>query len=392
MSGYETVRLFLRKSVPIGLVVVSTVAALLLGELLVRFALNPGDFLAVTTIDDPVLGHRIKPHSTGHDALGYRNPEVPEHANVIAIGDSMTYGVMAARNRSWPHQLGALLHEPVYNMALGGYGPLQYLHLARHEAKNLRPRLLLVGFYFGNDLIDAYRVAHQMPYWHSWRDAGSADGDGSEHRQAANTGQRKPFADLRDWLSSHSVFYNVVKVTLLARLALWEQERIASRVTPDRQMIWTDPSRDSVRTIFTARVSLSALDTRRPIVREGLRITKRVFTSLKSDADAQGMKLLVVLIPTKERAYCRYLKKSGGDIPDAFFRLCDVEEQVKKELMLFFATKSIAYVDVSLAMEEQIEKHLQIYPKNSDTHPEAAGYGVIARVVYDAVRRPEYAK
>jgi hypothetical protein len=382
--------LLLKKSIPFGLLVVSTGTALLLGELLVRFALNPGDFLAGTTIDDPVLGHRIKPYSTGHDALGYRNPEVPEHANVVAIGDSVTYGVMAARNRSWPHQLGALLHEPVYNMALGGYGPLQYLHLARHEAKKLRPRLLLVGFYFGNDLIDAYRVAHQSPYWQDWREVGKADRDISQYRHSANSEPRKLFADFRDWLSGHSVFYNVVKVTLLARLALWEQDRIASRVTPDRQMIWTDPSRDSVRTIFTPRVSLSALDTRLPIVQEGLRITKRALISLKSDADAQGVKLLVVLIPTKERAYCRYLKNSGSDIPDTFLRLCDVEEQVKRDLMRFFATRTIAYVDVSSAIEEQIEKHVQIYPKNSDTHPQAAGYGVLARVVYDAIRRLEY--
>src|SRR5262245_42445916 len=108
----------------------------MVSELLLRCVVNPGDFLFATLIDDPILGSRIKPQTTGHDALGFRNTEVPQSANVVAIGDSQTYGVSAGRDDSWPHQLGMLLSEPVYNMALGGYGPLQYLFLQSTKQRN----------------------------------------------------------------------------------------------------------------------------------------------------------------------------------------------------------------------------------------------------------------
>jgi len=391
LSGYGRVRFLFRKSIPVGLILISTVVALLFGELLVRLTVNPGDFLPATLIADPALGTRIKPHTTGHDALGFRNPEVPERADLVAIGDSMTYGYGAAGIDSWPRQLGILLQEPVYNMALGGYGPLHYLYLAEHDAKRLRPRLLLVGFYFGNDLIDAYTAAYRNSHWHGWREAGSLDGGESKLPPIDAAEPKKLFAGLRDWLAKHSVLYSILRVTVLPRLTLWEQDRMASQA-PDRRMRWIDPSVPSVRTIFTPGLRLSALDPQLPIVQEGLRITKRAFTALKNGANAQGVRLLVVLIPTKERAYCRFLKDSGERMPNALVRLCDDEERVKEDLVQFLVASMIAHVDVTGAMEEQIRKHIQIYPTDSDSHPRSKGYGVIARAVFDAVRRQQHEK
>ena len=88
---------------------------------------------------------------------------MPERAGIVGIGDSHTYGVDAARDDGWLHQLGVLLQEPVYNMAFGGYGPLEYLYLVEHEAKDVWPRLPRVGFYLGNDLVDASRTPTVKP-------------------------------------------------------------------------------------------------------------------------------------------------------------------------------------------------------------------------------------
>jgi hypothetical protein len=299
----------------------------------------------------------------------------------------MTYGVSASSADSWPAQLGRLLGEPVYNMGLGGYGPLQYLFLAEHEASKLRPQILVVAFYFGNDLVDAYRVARSTPYWRNWRVDDSAYAVEPEYERLWHEQPRKRFASLRDWLSRHSVLYSVVRVTVLPRVAAWERDRLSMDVTADHQMIWVDPSNPAVRTIFTPQLRLSAVDPQLPSVQEGLRITKRAFSSLKKSADAQRTQLLVLLIPTKERAYCRYLEDSGSRMPDALARLCAVEQQVKEDMLRFFEASSIAFVDVTGAMEEKIRNHVQIFPTDADAHPQANGYGVIARAVYDAVRR-----
>ena len=79
-------------------------------------------------------------------------------------------------------------------------------------------------------------------------------------------------------------------------------------------------------------------------------------------------------------------------MPASFLGACDAEEWIKEDLVRFFATRKIAYVDVRGAMEEQIRNHVEIYPATSDSHPQAFGYGVIARAVYDALRRQQHEK
>jgi hypothetical protein len=176
-------------------------------------------------------------------------------------------------------------------------------------------------------------------------------------------------------------------VAAIAAANSWEQDRIASQVTTDRKMVWSDPVNAAVRTIFTPQGTLSAMDLHRPIVQEGLRISKRAFASIKTAADAQGTKLLVVFIPTKERVYCRYLKDSGARLSDSFLTICELEEQIKRDLIRSFENTRTAYLDVTAEMEAQTLKHVEIYPRDSDGHPQATGYGVIARTIYDAVRR-----
>jgi hypothetical protein len=269
---------------------------------------------------------------------------------------------------------------------------LQYLYLAEHQARKLRPDTVLVGFYFGNDILDARRFAHQLPYWHGWRDA-TAQYDGeAEFRRAADAEPKKKFAAIRDWLSRHSVLYSIVRVTLLPRLALGEGDRLARGTPPDRQMLWSDPSMPTVRTIFTPQLRLSVLDPQLPGVQEGLRITKRAFASIRTRAEAHGMHLLVVLIPTKERAYCRYLKDMGSEMPATLIRLCEAEQLVKEELARFLDLAKIRYVDVTPALEEQIYSHVQIYPPDADAHPQALGYGVIARAIFRRLDKGQEAR
>jgi hypothetical protein len=388
----QHLRLAATKFIPVALVIGSTAVAVMLGEFLVRLAVTPGDFLRATLISDPALGFRIAPHNTGHDALGFRNSRVPEHAEIVAIGDSMTYGTSAPREGSWPYQLSNLLHKQVYNMGLGGYGPLQYLFLAKHDARKLRPKLLVVGFYFGNDFMDAYFATREIPYWFSWRETDSTAGGMTQYRRTLATEPSKDFAALRDWLSRHSVLYSMIKVTLLQRVALWEQDRLTSQTTPDHEMLWIDPSNHSIRTTFTPLLRLSAMDAKLPSVREGMQITKAAFVALKTYINDQGLRLLVVLIPTKERVYCRYLKDTGTHMPGAFAKLCGVEQEDKEQLENFLAMNRLAYVDVTTALEDQVDRHAQIYLKNYDAHPAALGNGVIARVVYDAIRRQQLDK
>ncbi len=371
----------------LGLVVVSTALGAVAVEGVLRLVVNPSDFLHATLIDDPMLGHRIAPHTTGHDGLGFRNREVPKQVGIVAIGDSNTYGVSATREGSWPHQLSIELGEPVYNMGLGGYGPLQYLHLAEATAGPLKPRLLIVGFYFGNDLMDAHLVAHANERWREWRRA-ERPAEGTAAPGPVADEPKKRFETLRNWLSRNSVLYSVLRATVFQRLAVKEREAMVRQASPDSRWPWRDPARGAtVQTVFTPQVRLSAVDVSLPAVREGLDITKKAFAALRTEAERQRVRLLVVLIPTKERAYCRHLRVLAADLPPSFVRLCEVEEAAKAELMAFLAEQRMAQLDVTPMLEAQIERHVQLYPTDADGHAQAAGYGVIAKAVAEIVRQ-----
>ena len=95
----------------------------------------------------------------------------------------------------------------------------------------------------------------------------------------------------------------------------------------------------------------------------------------------------MVLIPTKERVYCPYLAQCGDPIPPALARLCDAEDRVKEDVVDFFESKGIVYVDVTQALSDAARRHALIYPQDSDNHPVAAGYAVIAGAVFDALQR-----
>jgi lysophospholipase L1-like esterase len=365
----------------------SSAFAILLGEAAARMIVNPADFLQAKLVDHPALGHRIEPRTTGHDALGFRNAETPQRADIIAIGDSMTYGVGAPREASWPSRLGALLGESVYNMGLGGYGPLQYLHLAKSEAVTLKPRLLVVAFYMGNDLMDAFLLARARPHWHSWRVSAEAEPSLTDYDRAGLKEPRKRFGALRDWLARNSVVYSMMRATVFQRFQAGEQDSLARQVEPDVRMLWKDASNASIRTIFTPGLRLAAVDLGLQSVREGMQISQKALAALKAEADRQEVRLLVVVIPTKERAHCPYLRNSGVHLPPKFASLCDAEESANAELTRFLRAQNIVHLDVTPALESHIERRVQVYPTDYDGHPQAAGYAVIAGEIAAAVRQ-----
>lgn len=371
----------------VALAAASMLVALLLAEGVARLFVDQADFLQVTVVADESLGHRIEGGAAGHDALGLRNRNVPQRAQTLVIGDSMTYGFGAPRDSAWPHALATLRQETVYNAALGGYGPLQYLHLTREYAPRFQPERLVVGFYFGNDLLDAHVVAHGLPKWHDWR----VNTDGKAEPLTAPGASQEParrFGALRNWLSHHSLLYAMLKATVFESFSVMSQQSMARQMSPDDRMIWNDPAKPELRIVFTPRDRLWVQDLSQANAREGMAITQRAFAAIKQEADRRKLPLLVVLIPTRERVYCPYLKSTGAALPPSFVKLCDVEEATKAELVKSLTQNGIAYVDTAGRLEAEVARHVQIYPPTSDGHPTALGHQAIAQAVQQALGRP----
>jgi hypothetical protein len=95
------------------------------------------------------------------DDEGFRvgqQPGVPDERPVLLwLGDSFTFGYGVDYESSFVGLL-ALAKEGRYrpvNAAVGGYGPTQYRQTLEYLLdKNLRPRLVLIGAFIGNDFLD----------------------------------------------------------------------------------------------------------------------------------------------------------------------------------------------------------------------------------------------
>ncbi len=124
-------------------------------------------------VDDPLLDHRGMPNASGNDANGFRNDGVPNPMDIVAIGDSQTWGSNADRYQTWPAALAQISNRSVYNAAYGGYGAVQHRTLAQ-ELVSSQPRLMVIGLYFGNDLFDAYNMVYNRDVYADLR-SDSAD-------------------------------------------------------------------------------------------------------------------------------------------------------------------------------------------------------------------------
>lgn len=310
-----------------------------------RYSLNPtaGDHYVFLNylIDDPLLGQRVPPGAWGHDENGFRNPRVPSHAEIVAIGDSQTWGYNAARSETWPAVLDHLTGQGVYNMALGGYGPVEYEVLAADALQRLSPSVIVIGLYLGNDLYDAYQAVYT---------------------RAAFAGQRDPQA----------------APDLLADTIGPQADQFLDRA----DLPYRSPDRPLLNTEFTLTYRLLGLNRDEPRIREGLRLTLAALDQIDAQARTAGVRLVVLLLPTKETVYAGLAGESTS--PD-YQRLIAMERAARQSLIAHLDARGIDYFDARPALTAALETGTAVYLTTADGHPSPAGYAVIAAALRDAL-------
>ena len=73
------------------------------------------------------------------------NDDLLRSGGVLAVGDSFTAGSETADEDTWPAQLERIIHRPVVNGGVGGYGSDQIVMRAEKLLPIVRPQVLLVG-------------------------------------------------------------------------------------------------------------------------------------------------------------------------------------------------------------------------------------------------------
>lgn len=340
-------------------------------ELMARVIYDPLDYLLPTLVEDGFLFYRVKGGTGSHDAWGYRNSGVPKSADVVCIGDSMTYGIAAQAHDSWPSALARVSGKTVYNMGVGGYGPIQYLYLMQNEAIRLHPHTVIVGIYLGNDLIDSYNEVRFNPNWSRY---GKLEGSDQKPVFAYQPRPDKFLGGTRDWLARHSVVYGLLSTTSVFDFFRERELRHGPAADPEGVMAYRD---DRHNVVFIERTFLDLADAR---VAAGMRITEQVLLDMRGVADQNAFRLVVTLIPTKERVYADLLQRAG--YVDRSPRLADAvrqEDDVRDKLVNFLQQNNIEVIDLLPALQEDVTRR-DPYP-HTDMHPNKEGYRVIAATI-----------
>ncbi len=343
-------------------------------------------------INDPVLGTRLPANAPGHDANGFRNASAVRSADIIAVGDSQTWGINASREQAWPKQLEKLSGRSVYSMALGGWGPVQYAEMCNRVAP-YNPKVVVVGIYFGNDLWDAYDVAYRLPAHAALRRpeltaklARDTVGPRSQElwddeQQFEKEFGRGNLADFGTFLRRRAAIGR-----LLDSKGLWpgksEATYLAScaymRAHPDRGALYDD---GHVHTVFTTKYRLLALDQSEPRITEGIRLTEALLPRMQASVHKAGAKLLVLLIPTKETVYANAVRARNGSLDPVYHRLEAMETRARERILAACRRDGVQVADALPALREAVERHVTLYPPDAESHPNPPGYTVIASVV-----------
>ena len=292
-------------------------------------------------VQDPYTVVRVQPlrppGPTGPtDILGFRNAAVPNRADVVAIGDSQTFGLNAPLESNWPSRLDDALGDRsnVYAMAAGGWGAVQYLDMFR-KALFLDPRLVIVAFYSGNDAMESFRAAYSVEHWSDLR----VDPD-----LAPDARPPAPPA---------------------ARDDLWEA-RFGSG--------------DTDFMVFTPGRRLYA-NRDHPVVDAGWEIMAEVGRRIAVEAREADVYVIFAIIPTKELIYAERVAASSLTPPDDYAQLIELERRridaLAESLRGLGGTTTVDLLGP--LSRAALEQHTHL--RGPDGHPKPQGYTLIAETL-----------
>lgn len=339
---------------------------------------------------DKTLGYALPPHSfEDTDGNGFRNPSIPQSADIVALGDSQTYGFNALSADSWPSKLEKLGGRSVYNMGMGGYGPAQYYYLT-DKALSFHPKLIIVGFYVGNDISDACNV-FSLDYWKNFAKDNKLDiNDCLKNLNPlvppnAIMPPRNFWERLRDSARDSNFLMLLKQVPAISNFISHGRDLKWAEESPDQFFVVND---DIISTIFSLGEPGAKLGYDLPNTKRGAELAQYFLGEMAKKIKAAGSKLLVVFIPDKPDVLEDYLVSKKYAIPDNYKRSVLFHQETEKIFADFFDKLNVPTVNAKPFMMEKVgDKEHPMFNNYLDSHPLAIGYEAIAESVAGEVER-----
>jgi len=345
------------------------------------------------TIPDEHLGVRPNPRFPGHDSKGFRNKSVPKDVDVVALGDSQTYGTGVEIQEAWPKQIESMTKSSVYSMAYGSYGLVHYLILI-NEAMALHPKIIIEAFYAGNDLFDSFNLVYnnsQHPelktndpiVLNSIQLKEGTEPIANFIAQKYNMGGKvDEYIGLEKFLLKYSrlfgLFRNIKHLLIEHIYTPWDNAKMFAVTHSGYCQVFDD---GRYKTIFTPEYRLSALDLKDPRIYEGLNISLKAIQQTNDRMLKQNIRFVVLLIPTKELVFNNIVQHPL----QRYLTLVENEQRLWDTAKTFFTKNNIEYMDALPILQEQLALGVNPYKLTYDGHPNKFGHKAIANLVIQRI-------
>jgi lysophospholipase L1-like esterase len=362
-----------------------------------------GDIVRMGYLPPGLVRHPAYRFAFVTDNDGFRNSESEPMATVVAaLGDSFTDGMTLPAELTWPARLARLLGVGVRNYGTAGFGPGQEVLVLKEFVRARRPRRVVVGFFAGNDLVDAER-------FESFRR------DGGAFPSLGRGWKFKRVVARFDQLYLTSLYQGVSGV-----LGNRERDPVERWRSPRAEDYSGDDSTASPATrpgfdrgLFTVPVAgrvlrfaflppyLNRLTLSRQQLEasRGWELTRRSYREMQRLVRTQGGELVVLFIPSKSQVYLPLLEASfpGRELQRAL-RLClggqpppGLEFVMRNRLALndlmreFCAEEGITFLDLTAELQSTLSTGHNVYFPD-DSHWNAVGHETAAAAVARLLR------
>jgi lysophospholipase L1-like esterase len=287
------------------------------------------------------------------DAWGFRNTEPwPTQADIVTLGDSMTYSLSVKDEQAWPVLLEReLAPRRVLNLGLIGGAPQQYLRVYETFGAKLSPKILLVGLFLETDLEGAieFDAWSRAKGYESFIDFVLAP-----HRVRAR------------WWLQESYLYALLKDIRLTLIRDLVASNPSESILEGKTVQLADGGEVQLFPRVLARAALFNSPTQ-----PAFALVLKTLEDLRDLAIQPQTQFLVLLIPSKEEVYLPIVREAAADLAAQFI----------PEL----SRRRIAYLDLGPGLRQRAASGESLFWEVG-AHPNARGYAVIADLVQAYLR------
>jgi len=362
-----------------------------------------GDIVRMGFLPPGLVRHAAYRFPFVTDADGFRNSESVSTATVVAaLGDSFTDGMTLPAELTWPARLARLLGVSVRNYGTAGFGPGQELLVLKEYVGARRARRVVVGFFAGNDLVDAERFE-------------SFQRDGGPFPSVGRGWKFKDVIARFDQLYLTSLYQGVSGLVGDRR-----RDPAVRRASPRvEDYSGEDPTASSAtrpgfdRGLFTVPVAgrvlrfaflppyLNRLTLSRQQLEasRGWELTRRSYREMQRLVRAQGGELVILFIPFKAQVYLPLLEASfpaselrsvlrlslGGQSPPGLEFVMRNRLALNDLMREFCAEEGITFLDLTAELQAALSAGHNVYFPD-DSHWNAAGHETAAAALARLLR------